>query len=651
MSVTITREQILEAASVGEGTDWEFKSAKGGLPGSFWETYSAMANSEGGTIVLGAREHGGRVVLDGLSAEQVHRYQKNLWDGLHDRHKVSANLLATSDVHVEPVGEGQLLVVRVPRADRRMRPVYLGPNPLGNTFRRQHEGDYRCSDDEVRRMLSDASAEPRDSRVLEHFAFEDLDPQSLDQYRRLFRLVHEGHPWHRLPDIEFLERLGGWGRDRATGKEGLTLAALLMLGRESAIRDPMAAPTYLVDYREKLDPDTRWTDRIHPDGTWEANLFQFYGRVWPKIAHALPAPFRLEGVTRKDETPAHEALREAFVNAIVHADYAAGGGVVVERFPDRIVLANPGGLLVSIEQYLRGGVSECRNPCLQKMFAMLGRGERAGSGVDKIKIGWRSQHWRSPQIRTQHQPDRVELTLPLASLLEPATIECLRHRFGTRLDALQPEEVQALAIAMEEGTVSNRRLQDVSAEHRVEIGRMLQALVEGGFLASDKRRRWTTYRLVGDEVGGGQQQASLFEVAGRGDSVHKGGHSVHKAGDSVHKDGDSVHKDGDSAHKGGDSAHKGGDSAHSDELAVIARPVAESRRASPDLVRATIVALCRDRFLSADALGSLLGRNANGLRHRFLAPMVSDGILTLRFPGSANRPDQTYTASPTATRP
>ena len=620
--MAISREQILAAAKVGEGTDWEFKSAKGCLPGSFWETYSAMANSEGGTIVLGAREDGGRVVLDGLSAEQVHRYTKLLWDGLHDRHKVSANLLATSDVQVEAAGDGLLLVVRVPRAGRRVRPVHLGPNPLGNTFRRQHEGDYRSTDDEVRRMLSDASEEPRDSRVLEHFTVADLDRKSLEQYRRLFRQVHEGHPWHHLPDLEFLERLGGWRRDRATGKEGPTLAALLMLGRESAILDPMAAPAYLVDYREKLDPANRWTDRIHPDGTWEANLFQFFGRVWPKIAHALPAPFRLEGVMRRDETPAHEALREAFVNAIVHADYAAGGGVVVERFPDRIVLANPGGLLVSIEQYLRGGVSECRNPCLQKMFALLGRGERAGSGVDKIKSGWRSQHWRSPQIRTQHQPDRVELTLPLASLLEPATIEHLRQRFGTKLDSLQPAELQALAIAKEESGVSNRRLQDVSTEHRVEIGRMLQSLVEGGFLASDNRRRWTTYRLVGDEVGGGQQQASLFEVGSRWDSTHKAGDSEHKAGDSEHSS-----------------------ESLSEELAEQARAVAKRDRVPPDLMRRTILALCRGRFLSAEDLGALLARHPNGLRQRFLTPMVAAGVLHLRHPGASNRPDQAYTAT------
>jgi len=89
----VTIQDILDAAQVGETTDWEFKSAKGGLPGSLWETYSAMANTEGGVLVLGVREAGDQILLDGLTPEQIARYRKGLWDNLNDRAKVNQNLL------------------------------------------------------------------------------------------------------------------------------------------------------------------------------------------------------------------------------------------------------------------------------------------------------------------------------------------------------------------------------------------------------------------------------------------------------------------------------------------------------------------------------------------------------------------------------
>jgi hypothetical protein len=74
-----------------EGIDTEFKSARGGIPGSIWESYSAMANTQGGTIVLGVAEKPTGLVWEGVpDAAQLRTV---LWGQLNDRHKVSANLL------------------------------------------------------------------------------------------------------------------------------------------------------------------------------------------------------------------------------------------------------------------------------------------------------------------------------------------------------------------------------------------------------------------------------------------------------------------------------------------------------------------------------------------------------------------------------
>ncbi|MHB8834937.1 MAG: ATP-binding protein [Candidatus Methylomirabilia bacterium] len=624
-------DRILEAARIGETTDWEFKSAKGGFPGSFWETYSAMANSEGGVVVLGVaeEEHGAR--LDGLTPEQIARYQKALWDGLGNRNLVSLNLLDLGHVETTEIEGVQLLAVHVPRATRTQRPVYLGGNPLGHTYRRRHEGDYRCTDVEIRRMLADADETPRDQRILDGFGFEDLDAPSFAQYRLRMKAVRPDHPWLELVDRDLLEKLGGWRRDRVTAKEGLTLAGLLMFGKDQAIRDPEASPGYFVDFREKLDPAIRWTDRVYPDGTWEANLFQFYSRTWPKMAAGLPTPFRLEGVERRDTTPAHEALREAIVNALIHADYAGAGGIVLERYPDRFVVENPGILLVSLEQYLSGGVSECRNRALQQMFLMIGGGERAGSGADRIRSGWRAQHWRAPKIEAREAPDRVRLTLPMVSLIPADTLDRLREKFGAEVDALASAELQALATADLEGAVSNARLQQLLTDHPVEISRMLARLCERGLLLSDNRRRWTTYRL-----GGGDDIPSLFHKT----TSDKEGDSTPLAGDSSHLAGDSSHLAGDSGHLGGDSTLSGDES---EALSKIAQPVSSRGKVPPGQMRETIVRLCTGRFLTSEQLAGLLGRASANLRGRYLTPMVREGILQLRHPSSPNRPDQAYT--------
>ena len=195
---------LLPSLALGEETDLEFKSAKGGVPGSMWSTYSGMANTDGGCIVLGVENDG---TISGLPDPAKAR--KMVWDSLNNRGQVSVNLLSNDQVRVVMVGEKSVLVMEIPRANRRQRPVYVGQNPITGTYRRNYEGDYLCNPDEVGRMLADQAEEPADSRILEHFGIDDIDPPSLQQYRQRFSARASDHPWLSLDHRGFLTKLGG----------------------------------------------------------------------------------------------------------------------------------------------------------------------------------------------------------------------------------------------------------------------------------------------------------------------------------------------------------------------------------------------------------------------------------------------------------
>jgi ATP-dependent DNA helicase RecG len=602
---------ILSHLGWNESDDLEFKSAKGGLPQSLWETYSAMANTRGGVILLGVDSNGR---ITGLVDTQ--KIKKNFWDTINNRTKISANLLENRDVEEFDHPCGKVIAIHVPRASRHQRPVFIEQNPLSGTFRRSHEGDYHCTEQEVSRMLIDKSEEPADSRIIKHFEITDLDLQSLQQYRQRFASHKPTHPWLSEDDKGLLTKLGGWRQCRTTGQMGLTVAGLLMFGREDALRE--ALPQYCIDYREKLSNDSaiRWTDRITLDGTWPGNLFQFYLKVVQKLSADLKLPFQLDtDLFRKGETVVHEAIREALVNALIHADYLGQGGVLIEKYRERFEFSNPGSLLISLDQLLLGNVSECRNKSLQTMFTMIGAAEKAGSGVDKIRRGWSSQHWRSPIIKERVQPDRVNWTLPMISLIPEESITRLIRRFGSKFQKFSPLEVQVLVTIDLEEWVDNARMRQITSEHATDMTKLLQNLVSKGILIQDGQGRWTRY--------------SFPTIS---DSLHMGTDSLHKRFHSLHMGTDSLH-----------SAEVADN--ETDELYKIAELARQSRRLSNKQLESIILKLCERHWLTRRRLSELLDRNEESLRARFLAPMVEHGLLHLRYPEKPNRVDQAYTSA------
>jgi len=295
---------FFDLASLQEGFDVELKTArgkngKGEVPGSFWETYSAMANTEGGYIILGAEETRNSVVFHDLPDHQ--KIIQDIWNSLNNPNKVSVNLLQNRDITPVHVEEKTVVLVRIPQASRKQRPVYIGQNPLMGTYRRNNEGDYRCPPDLVKQMLGEQANDTRDAVIQEHYSLDDLDRESFRIYRQQFSNRKPDHPFNECNDQEFLRQIGGWARDRQTGKEGLTLAGLLMFGKFRSILD--AVPTYIVDYQERETPETRWVDRVTLDGSWSGNLYDFYRTVMKRLSSDLKVPFQLKGDERSRGDP------------------------------------------------------------------------------------------------------------------------------------------------------------------------------------------------------------------------------------------------------------------------------------------------------------------------------------------------------------
>lgn len=69
---------------------------------------------------------------------------KQFWDTINNRKEVNVNILKDDDVETYDVNGDLIIVIYVPMAKCEEKLVYINDNLFGATFRRIHEGDYRC---------------------------------------------------------------------------------------------------------------------------------------------------------------------------------------------------------------------------------------------------------------------------------------------------------------------------------------------------------------------------------------------------------------------------------------------------------------------------------------------------------------------------
>lgn len=182
----MTAQEVLASIKYGERINLECKKAESKIPNSVWETYSSFANTNGGLILFGVEEH----IRENnpekrFTFESIKNPQQRLvdfWNTINSA-KVSSNILVDSDVGICNINGADIIWIRVPQADYKTKPVYINENINKGTYKRNHEGDYHCTEEDIKAMLRDASDSGNDGTLLINYTMDDIDEASLRSYR------------------------------------------------------------------------------------------------------------------------------------------------------------------------------------------------------------------------------------------------------------------------------------------------------------------------------------------------------------------------------------------------------------------------------------------------------------------------------------
>jgi len=483
------KEELLYKISELEWEEFEVKEAKSEVPKSSWETVSAFSNSSGGWLVLGVRQSGKEFIVAGvLNSEKI----ENDFIGVLRSEKFNV------PIGVKPVRydfDGKIvLAFYIPPSGK--KPVYYG-SPA-NTFIRKGSTDQKATKEEVDYMYRDQTFGVKTCETVPGTSIDDLNKRSLNRYRDYMARFNPEVSYNRFEEGEFLNKL----RIIEDGK--CTFGGLLMLGKRESIEKQFA--DFRIDLleipgRSYDDAKLRYTFRLDE----HENLWEYYFECFARLKQKVDVSFVLHSEGFGQElSPGLEAVREALVNMLMHADYFSPAHSRVRIFSDRIEFYNPGGLPKPFEELKSKDISMPRNPIISKLFRMVKLAENAGFGFDKMETNWLKYNKILPKFDFAF--DSMIIKLPLATVQEDkpeekdnygVKVEELRDNYGVKVEELRGNYgVRIIDILVEiliDEAITKEKLAEITSVSVSTIEKDIKKLKDIGYLervGSDKAGRW-----------------------------------------------------------------------------------------------------------------------------------------------------------------
>lgn len=363
--------------AAGEGPLLEFKPADA-RPTEFATTLAALANGEGGTLLIGIVERGDHPSIEGIPNPK-----------LTLDHLYTAATLCSPRMELPPperveVGGRLVFVVAVPEGLRDAYSVDGRFVARGGSFRRTLDADgIRSLLGRRGRFAYDASVVPGATRA------------HLDEARaRAFAARFPSGAAMALDDLLEARQLLARPPGDPAGARAPTAAGLLLLGAHPQQFLPQARVA-VVRYAGTAMGERFLAREL--EGPIPAQLEAAAAWLATTMLHAVE--LRGSGRADVDEYPA-DALRELVLNALAHRDYLlTGDRVRIYLFGDRCEIVSPGQLggPMRLDNLLTERWS--RNGALVQGLIALGAMEELGFGLDRVAARMRAEGLPPPEFR------------------------------------------------------------------------------------------------------------------------------------------------------------------------------------------------------------------------------------------------------------
>ena len=360
-------KSLKQIISKGENLKVEFKTSQTKINKDLYETICAFLNRAGGDIFLGIDDNGNIIGVDKNSIESI---KKDFVTTINNPQKIQPSIyLEINEIDIE---DKTILHIFVPMS----KSVH---SLNGKIYDRNNDSDINITNknDQIAKLYLNKQDIHTEDKIYPYASLDDLDLELIKKVRIIASNKRmDSHPWENLSDMELLKNSGLYKKDITTNKEGLTLAAILLFGKDETIAS--ALPHHKTDLiLRKINLD-RYDDRE----ILTTNLIDSYYGMMKFVKKHLNDPFYLEDdmrISLRDKI-----FREAVANSLIHREYSSPfvAKMIIEN--NKVVFENANIPHFYTQLTPNNFTPYPKNPTIAKIFREIGFADELGSGVKNL---------------------------------------------------------------------------------------------------------------------------------------------------------------------------------------------------------------------------------------------------------------------------